>query len=62
MLPGSVGVVSSPILSVSLKGMGSEPDLNLAAPPDEAVTIIHTFVDKTTPSTFGEVGVCELYY
>ncbi len=39
-LPGSVGVACSPILSVSCEGMGCEPVLNLAATPDEAVSII----------------------
>jgi hypothetical protein len=34
--------------------MGCEPILNLAAIPDEAVSIICTVVDKTIPSTFGE--------
>jgi hypothetical protein len=58
MLPGSVGF---PILSVSLQGMGCEPVLNLAATPDEGVSIICTFDDNTIPSTFGEVDVCELY-
>jgi hypothetical protein len=52
MLPGSVGVAYSPILSVSLEGMDCEPVLNLAATPDEAVSITCTFVDKTIPSTF----------
>ncbi len=52
MLPGSVGVACSPILSVSLEGMGCEPVLILAATPDEAVSIICTFVAKTIPSTF----------
>jgi hypothetical protein len=42
-------------LSVSLEGMGCEPVLNLAATPDEAVSIMCTFVDKTIPSTFGEL-------
>ncbi len=59
MLPGSLGVACSPILSVSLEGMGCEPILNLAATPDEAVSMICTIVDKTIPSTFWEV---ELYY
>ncbi len=45
-LPGSVGVACSPILSVSFEGIGCEPVLNIAATPDEAVSII----------------VCELYY
>jgi hypothetical protein len=63
VLPGSVGVACSPILSVSLEEVGSEPVFNLAATPDEAVSIICTIVDKTIPSTFlGEVDVCELYY
>jgi hypothetical protein len=51
-LPGLLGIACSPILSVSLEGMGSEPVLNLAATPDEAVSIICTFVDKTMHSTF----------
>ena len=60
---GSLGVACSPILSVSLEEVGCEPVLNLAATPDEAVSIICTIVDKTIPSTFlGEVDVCELYY
>jgi hypothetical protein len=44
--------------------MGYEPVLNLAiaATPDESVSIICTFVDKTIPPTLGEVDVCELYY
>jgi hypothetical protein len=46
-LPGSVGVACSLISSVSIEGMGCEPVLNLAAIPDEAVSIICTFVDKT---------------
>ncbi len=60
MLPGSVSVACSPISSVSLAEIGCEPVLNLAATPDETVSIICTFVDKS--STFGEVDVCELYY
>ena len=46
-LPRSVGVACSPILSVSFEGMGCEPVLNLAATPEEAVSIICTVVDKT---------------
>ncbi len=61
MLPGSVGVASSPIISVSLEGLGCEPVLNLAATPDEIVSIICTIVDKTKPSNFEEVDLCELY-
>ncbi len=39
-LPGSVGVACSPFLSVSFdEGMCCEPVLNLAATPDEAVSI-----------------------
>jgi hypothetical protein len=53
MLPGSVGVVCSPNLTVSLEGMGCKPVLKSAATPDEAVSIICTFVDKAIPSTFG---------
>jgi hypothetical protein len=45
-LPGSFGVACSPILSVSFEGMGCEPVPNLAATPDEAVSIICTVVDK----------------
>ncbi len=52
ILPGSVGVACSPILSVSLEGIGCEPVLNLSATPDEAVSIICTIADKTIPSTF----------
>ncbi len=62
MLSGSGGVACSPILSVSSEGMGCESVLNLTATPDEAVSIICTFVDQTIPSTFGEVDVCELYF
>ena len=51
-LPGSVGVACSPILSVSLEEVGCEPVLNLAATPDEAVSIICTVVDKTILSTY----------
>ncbi len=53
VLPGSVGVACSPNLSVSLEEMGCKPVLNLAATPDEAVSIIYAVVDKTIPSTFG---------
>ena len=52
ILPGLLGVACSPMLSVSFEGMGCEPVLNLAATPDEAVSIICTVVDKTIPSTF----------
>ncbi len=55
--PGSVGVACSPMLLVSFKGMGCEPVLNLAATPDDAVSIICNFVDKSIPSTLGEVDV-----
>jgi hypothetical protein len=41
VLPGSVGVACSSMLSVSLEGMGFEPVLNLAANPDEAVSIVN---------------------
>ena len=54
ILPGSVGVACSPMLSVSLEEMGCEPILNLAATPDEAVSKICTVADKTIPSTFWE--------
>jgi hypothetical protein len=50
MLPRSVGVACSLIVSVSFEGMGCEPVHNLVA---EAVSIICTIVDKTIPSTFG---------
>jgi hypothetical protein len=53
ILPGLLGVACSPILSMSLEGMGCEPVLNLAATPDEAVNIICIIVDNTIPSTFG---------
>jgi hypothetical protein len=43
----SVGVACSPILSVSFEGIGYEPVLNLAATPDEALSIICTIVDIT---------------
>ncbi len=46
-VPGSVGVACSPILSVSFEEMGCEPVLNLAATPDEAVSIICIIVNKT---------------
>ncbi len=49
----SVGIACSPILSVSFEGMGCEPVLNLAATPDEAVSIMCTIVDKTILPTFG---------
>ncbi len=39
---GLLGVACSPILSVSLEEVGYEPILNLAATPDEAVSIICT--------------------
>ncbi len=42
--------------------MGCEPVLNLAATPDEAVSIICTIVDKLYLYLLGEVDVCELYY
>jgi hypothetical protein len=46
MLSGSVGDACSPLLSVSLEGMGCEPVLNLAANPDEAMSMICIIVDK----------------
>jgi hypothetical protein len=49
--PGSVGAACSPILSVSIEGMGCEPVLNLVATPDEAVSIICTIVNKTILQT-----------
>ncbi len=42
------------MLSVSLEEMGCEPILNLAATPDEAVSIICTVIDQTIPSTIWE--------
>jgi hypothetical protein len=60
-LPGSFGVACSPILSVSFEGMGCEPVLNLAATPDEAVSIICTVVDKNTSNFRGKADVCDLY-
>jgi hypothetical protein len=62
MIPGSVGFACPPILSVSFKGMGCEPVINFAATPDEAVSILCTFVDNTISSTLGEIDACELYY
>jgi hypothetical protein len=44
---GLLGSACSPTLSESFEGMGCEPVLNLAATPDEAVSIICTVVDKT---------------
>jgi hypothetical protein len=57
ILPGLLGVACSPILSVSFEGEGCEHVLNLAATPDEAVSIICTVVDKTIFNFFGEVDV-----
>jgi hypothetical protein len=54
-MPGLFGVACSPILSVSLERMGCEPVHNLAATPDEAMSMICTFVDKTIPSTFRRI-------
>jgi hypothetical protein len=62
MQPGSVGLACSHISSESFEGISCEPVLNLAATPDEAVSIICTFANKTIFSTLGEVDVCELYY
>jgi hypothetical protein len=62
ILPGSFCAACSPTLSVSLEGMGCELVLNLAATPDEAVSIMCTFVDKLYLQLLGEVDVCELYY
>jgi hypothetical protein len=42
ILPGLLGVACSPILSVSLEEVGCEHVLNLAATPDEDVSIICT--------------------
>jgi hypothetical protein len=42
--------------------MGCEPILNLAATPDEAVSIICTIADKLYLQLLGEVDVCELCY
>jgi hypothetical protein len=41
--------------------MGCEPVLDLAATPDEAMSIICIFVEKTI-LLLGKVDVCELYY
>ncbi len=55
-LSGSFGVACSPILSVRFEGIGCEPVLNLAATPDEAVSIICTVVDKTIlPTLWGKL-------
>ncbi len=37
---------------MSFKGIGNEPVLDLSTTPDEAVSIICTFVDKTVLLTF----------
>ena len=42
--------------------MGCEPVLNLAATPDEAVSMIRTVVDKLYLQLLGEVDVYELNY
>jgi hypothetical protein len=42
--------------------MGCKPILNLAATPDEAVSIICTLVEKLYLQLLGEVDVCELCY
>ncbi len=55
-------VACSPILSVTLEGMCCEPALNLAAIPDEAVSIICTVVEKLYLQLSVEVYVCKLYY
>ncbi len=52
ILPGLLGVACSPILSVSFEGMGYAPVHNLAATPDEAVSILCTVVDKTILLSF----------
>jgi hypothetical protein len=44
---GLLGVVCSPILSVSFEGMGYAPVFNLSPTPDGAVSIMGTIVDKT---------------
>ncbi len=62
ILPGSLGVACSPILSVSFEGMGCAPVLNLAANSDEAVSIMSAVVDKNTSNYLGKTDVCELYY
>ncbi len=52
---GLLGVACSPILSVSFKEVGWEPVLNLAATPDEAVSIICTiFLTKLYFQLTGE--------
>jgi hypothetical protein len=53
MLPILLGVACSPIISVNLKGVSCEPILSLAATPDEAVSIMSTFVGKSIHSPFG---------
>ncbi len=60
---GLLGVACSPILLVSLEEVGCEPFLNLAATPDEAVSIICTICWQNYTFIFlGKVDVCELYY
>ncbi len=60
---GSLGIACSLILSASLEEVGCEPVLNLAATPDEAVSIIFTICWQNYTFNFvGNVYVCELYY
>jgi hypothetical protein len=54
IFPGLLGVACSPILSVSFEGMGYAPVLNLSATPDEAVSKLCTFVEKTYFLLLGE--------
>jgi hypothetical protein len=47
IVSGLLGVICSHISSESFEGMGCEPILNLAATPDEVVSIKCTIVGKT---------------
>jgi hypothetical protein len=58
---GSLGFACSPILSVSFRGMGREPVLNLSANSDVALSIICTVIDKTIFSTLWEKLMCVSY-
>ena len=59
ILPGSVGVACSPMLSMSCEGMGCEPVFLTAT--GEAVSIRYFFWQNYTVNLF-RVVVCELCY
>ncbi len=54
ILPGSVGVACSPILSVNLEEVSCEPALNLAANPDEAEYNMYCLLTKLYLQLFWE--------